>query len=98
MTTLTTERPVPPTAAAGAPAAGIGSVALVAAMSRAGMLGFFGAAGLSLGRIEAAINQLQRDLDSPFGINLIHSPHEPDHEAATVDLLLRRGVRLVEAS
>ena len=44
-------------------------------------------------------DQLQRDLgDRPLGINLIHSPHEPDHEAATVELLLRRGVRLVEAS
>src|SRR5207302_10596872 len=29
---------------------------------------------------------------------LIHSPGEPDHEAATVELLLRRGVRLVESS
>src|SRR5262249_54370388 len=84
---------------AGAMANGIGSVAIVTAMSRAGMLGFFGAAGLSLQRIEGAIDQLQRDLgDAPFGINLIHSPHEPDHEAATVELLLRRGVRLVEAS
>ena len=63
------------------------------------MLGFFGAAGLSLQRIEAAIERLQRELGhAPFGINLIHSPGEPDHEAATVDLLLRRGVRLVEAS
>jgi PfaD family protein len=84
---------------AGAMANGIGSVAIVGAMSRAGMLGFFGAAGLSLQRIEAAIDQLQRALgDAPFGINLIHSPHESDHEAATVNLLLRRGVRLVEAS
>lgn len=83
----------------GAMANGIGSVAIVMAMSRAGMLGFFGAAGLSLQRIEAAIDELQRQLrDAPFGVNLIHSPNEPDHEAATVDLLLRRGVRLVEAS
>jgi trans-AT polyketide synthase/acyltransferase/oxidoreductase domain-containing protein len=84
---------------AGAMANGIGSVEIVTAMSRAGMLGFFGAAGLSLQRIEAAIERLQRELaNAPFGINLIHSPGEPDHEAATVDLLLRRGVRLVEAS
>jgi PfaD family protein len=84
---------------AGAMANGIGSVEIVSAMSRAGMLGFFGAAGLSIQRVEAAIERLQRELGhSPFGINLIHSPGEPDHEAATVDLLLRRGVRLVEAS
>jgi PfaD family protein len=84
---------------AGAMANGIGSVEIVSALSRAGMLGFFGAAGLSIQRIDSAIDRLSRDLhESPFGINLIHSPGEPDHEAATVDLLLRRGVRLVEAS
>jgi PfaD family protein len=84
---------------AGAMANGIGSVEIVSAMSRAGMLGFFGAAGLSIQRIENSIDRLQRELgNAPFGINLIHSPGEPDHEAATVDLLLRRGVRLVEAS
>src|SRR5262249_54939476 len=60
---------------AGAMANGIGSVEIVEAMSRAGMLGFFGAAGLSLGRVEAALERLQRDLgDAPFGVNLIHSP------------------------
>src|SRR5437588_2628617 len=47
---------------AGAMANGIGSVEIVTAMSRAGMLGFFGAAGLSISRIENAIDQLQRDL------------------------------------
>ncbi len=88
---------------AGAMANGIGSVEIVSAMSRAGMLGFFGAAGLSVARIEGAIERLQ-SLNPPgaagglWGVNLIHSPGEPDHEAATVDLLLRRGVRLVEAS
>ncbi len=84
---------------AGAMANGIGSVEIVEAMSRAGMLGFFGAAGLSLARIEAAIDRLSRSLgDAPRGFNLIHSPTEPEHENAVVDLYLRRGVRLVEAS
>jgi PfaD family protein len=84
---------------AGAMANGIGSVEVVEAMSRAGMLGFFGAAGLPLARVESAIDRLKRDLgDGPFGFNLIHSPNEPDLEAAVVDLYLRRGVRLVEAS
>lgn len=83
----------------GAMANGIGSVAVVEAMSRAGMLGFFGAAGLSLARIEAAIGQLHASLgDRPFGFNLIHSPNDPDHENATAELYLRSGVRLIEAS
>jgi PfaD family protein len=83
----------------GAMANGIGSADLVEAVSRAGMLGFFGAAGLPLARIEAAIDRLGRSLgDRPFGFNLIHSPNEPHLEQAVVDLYLRRGVRLVEAS
>src|SRR6266446_4222564 len=36
--------------------------------------------------------------DTPYGFNLIHSPNEPDLENAVVELYLRRGVRLVEAS
>ena len=89
---------------AGAMANGIGSVEIVQEMARAGMLGFFGAAGLSLNRIESAIDRLlgnPQGADAPrsgVGFNLIHSPQEPRHEADTVALYLKRGVRLVEAS
>ena len=84
---------------AGAMANGIASVELVEAMSHAGMLGTFGAAGLPLRTIEAAIDRLTSSLGgAPFGFNLIHSPNEPDHEHNVVDLYLRHGVRLVEAS
>lgn len=84
---------------AGAMANGIGSADIVEAMGRAGMLAFFGAAGLALPVVEAAIERISRTLgDIPYGFNLIHSPNEPDLEAAVVDLYLRRGVRLVEAS
>ena len=83
----------------GAMANGITSVQMVEAAARSGMLAFFGAAGLSVERIEAAIDQLRQRLDPlPYGINLIHSPNEPDLEAATVDLYLKKGVRLVSAS
>jgi PfaD family protein len=83
----------------GAMANGIASVELVEAMGRAGMLGFFGAAGLDLSRIENAIERLQKSLgNTPFGFNLIHSPNEPDREAATVRLYLTKGIRLVEAA
>ncbi|OWY72686.1 2-nitropropane dioxygenase [cyanobacterium TDX16] len=84
---------------AGAMANGIGSEEVVEAMSRARMLGFFGSAGLPIARVEQAIDRLQRNLgDAPFGINLIHSPNEPDLESGVVDLYLRRGVKLVDAS
>jgi PfaD family protein len=84
---------------AGEMANGIGSAEIVEAMGKAGMLGFFGAAGLSLERIDQAIDRIQKALgDAPYGFNLIHSPSEPAIEAATADLYIRRGVRRVCAS
>jgi len=84
----------------GAMANGIGSVEIAEAMGRGGMLGIFGAAGLSLGAVEAAIDRLGASPGGAFpcGFNLIHSPNDPALESAVVDLYLRRGVRLVEAS
>ncbi len=86
--------------ASGAMANGIGSAEIVEAMAGAGMLGFFGAAGLPLRAVEAAIGRLEGSLgrSGPYGFNLIHSPNDPALESAVVDLYLRRGVRLVEAS
>ncbi len=78
---------------------GIGSAEVVEAMGRAGMLGFFGSAGLPLHEVERAVDRIPRALgSSPFGFNLIHSPNEPAMEAQVVDLYLRRGIRRVEAS
>ena len=85
----------------GSMANGIASVRLVAEMARAGCLGFFGAAGLSPARVEAALRELKAELGDaglPWGVNLIHSPNEPALEEALVDLYLREGVARVEAS
>ncbi|WP_406694717.1 PfaD family polyunsaturated fatty acid/polyketide biosynthesis protein [Singulisphaera sp. Ch08] len=85
---------------AGAMANGIASAEIVEAMGRAGMLGIFGAAGLPLSAVETAIDRLGRTLGPsiPYGFNLIHSPNEPELEAAVAALYLKRGIRLVEAS
>lgn len=84
---------------AGAMANGITSVEMVENAGRAGMVGFFGAAGLSLNQIEAAIDRLQKSLkEIPFGFNLINSPNDPELEAAVVQLYLRRGITLVSSS
>jgi trans-AT polyketide synthase/acyltransferase/oxidoreductase domain-containing protein len=86
---------------AGAMANGIATVDLVVAMARAGMLGFYGAAGLGFERVESAIHQLRNTLDPaglPWGSNLIHSPHEPALEERVADLYLRLNVRRVSAS
>jgi len=83
----------------GAMANGITSVKMVEKAGNAGLVGFFGAAGLALDRIESAIDRLQKNLiNIPFGFNLIHSPNDPELEAAVVRLYLQRGIKLVSAS
>ncbi|MDX2447601.1 MAG: PfaD family polyunsaturated fatty acid/polyketide biosynthesis protein [Desulfobacterales bacterium] len=83
----------------GAMANGITSVKMVEAAGRAGMLGFYGAAGLAIPQIETAIHHLQATMGGlPFGFNLIHSPGDPNLELETVHLYLRHGVRLISAS
>jgi PfaD family protein len=83
----------------GAMANGIGSAAIVEAMGQVGMLGFFGSAGLPVDRVERELDHIQATLGGrPFGINLINNPGEPDLENAIIDLYLRKGVHLIEAS
>jgi PfaD family protein len=83
----------------GSMAKGISSVAMVEALAHAGMLGFFGSAGLLIEEVEAAIDQLESSSAGlTYGFNLIHSPNEPELENSLVDLYLRRGINLVEAS
>jgi len=84
---------------AGAMANGISSVKMAQAMARGGMVGFFGSAGLPPAKVEAAINELQATLvDLPFGVNLIHSPGDPDLEKTVVNLYLEKKIRLISAS
>jgi trans-AT polyketide synthase/acyltransferase/oxidoreductase domain-containing protein len=97
---------------AGAMANGIASVEFVKSLHSIGVLGSFGAAGLSLTTIADAIDAIQREAslgkkpqDSmlgsdvcPFAVNLIHSPSEPGHELATAQLLVAKGVQFIEAS
>jgi trans-AT polyketide synthase/acyltransferase/oxidoreductase domain-containing protein len=85
---------------AGEMANGIASVRLVQAMAQAEMLGFFGAGGLSYDKVEAAVDELVRTLGdrAGWGVNLIHSPNEPELENRVADLLIRRGVKIISAS
>lgn len=82
----------------GSMANGISSTALAEALGKAGMLGFYGAAGQPLEEVEKAADRLLAAGDIPYGFNLIHSPSDPGLEAALVELYLKRGVRLIEAS
>lgn len=85
---------------AGAMANGICTAEIVIEMAKAGMIGFFGAAGLSPGRVEENLHRLRTTLNrgEPWGSNLIHSPNEPRIEASVAELYLKHGVRRVSAS
>jgi trans-AT polyketide synthase, acyltransferase and oxidoreductase domains len=84
---------------AGGMANGISSEGMVIALGRENILGCFGAAGLTLGRVDAAISTIQAALPAgPYVFNLIHSPFEDRRELDLVELYLRRGVRVIEAS
>jgi len=90
----------------GAMANGIATTDMVIAMSKAGFLGFFGAAGLSPEQVAAGVDRLQAALGDgdvasgkpTWGCNFIHSPNEPAIEAQVADLYIRRGVRRISAA
>ena len=83
----------------GAMAGGIASEELVIALGKQGILASFGAGGLSLKRVEAAIARIQQALpNGTYAFNLLHSPNEPEIERNAVELYLKDGVRTLEAS
>lgn len=82
-------------------ARGLATVEMVVAAQQAGLIGFFGAAGLAPAEIEDAIRRIQAALGPEadgWGSNLIHSVHERGYEDAVVDVYLRASVRRVSAS
>ncbi len=87
-------------AMSGAMYRGIASAAMVTRLARAGLLGVFGAGGLSLEEMAAAIGAIRAGVpaDAAWAVNLISQPDRPELEEATVELLLREGVTAVEAS
>jgi len=82
-------------------ARGIASAEMVIASARAGLMTFFGSAGLSIPVIDNAIGRIHAALgpDTPnWGANLIHSPNESHLEMEFAELMLARGVSNVSAS
>ena len=80
-------------------ARGVATAQMVIAAAKAGLLGFFGAAGLNPEAIADGVKQIQREVAGlPWGSNLIHTPNEPGLERATVDTYIGLGVERVSAS
>jgi trans-AT polyketide synthase/acyltransferase/oxidoreductase domain-containing protein len=86
--------------AAGAMYQGIASPALVARMARSGLLSYLGNGGLPREQAERDLVELVSLVPSgaAFGVNLLHRPDDPSREDEMVELLLRFGVRRVEAA
>ncbi|MEX3629198.1 MAG: PfaD family polyunsaturated fatty acid/polyketide biosynthesis protein [Burkholderia sp.] len=86
--------------AAGGMYRGTASAALVARMSRAGLLSFLGTGGLDLDEIDAALGTLRANTasDAIYGANLLAHPTEPATERALIALYLHHGVRRIEAA
>jgi len=84
----------------GAMVKGIASKELVIRMAQAGYLAFFGTGGLKLPVIEENILAIQQALggDAAYGMNLLCNLARSDMEMDVVDLLLRYGVKNIEAS
>lgn len=79
---------------------GIASADLVIRMAKAGLLGFFGAAGLPAAQTKAAIGKIRAQIPpgATFGVNFIAHLNRPYLEDELTDVLLEEGVSVVEAS
>ncbi len=79
---------------------GIASTDMVVRMAKAGLLGFFGAAGLPTASVKEAIHRIKAEVPSgaAYGVNFIAHLNRPHLEDELTDLLLEEGVGIVEAS
>lgn len=86
---------------AGAMFRGITSADMVIAMAKAGMIGFYGAAGVGLDTLEKSIIKIHQAIGSSglsWGSNLIYTPLDPALEKAVIDLYLKYGVNRISTS
>lgn len=81
-------------------ARGITTPDMVIAAVRAGMMAFFGSAGLAAPQVEQGLRQISENVEPgrSWGANLIHSPQDPAAEAEFAELAIRYRVPAVSAS
>jgi len=79
---------------------GIASKEMVVKLGKAGLMGFFGTGGLELSQIEETIQYIQKEITNgqAYGMNLLHTPNNPQMEEQLVDLYIKHGVKNIEAS
>jgi len=77
----------------------IASENMVITLAQNGWLSSFGSGGLSIEKLSQSIDIIQSAVGNrPYMVNLLHNPFEPEMERKTVEILLKKGVHLVEAS
>lgn len=82
-------------------ARGIATPQMVIAAAEAGLLGFYGSAGLQVDEIRKGLTEICNglgDTNAAWGANVIHTPQQPGYEADVIDLFLKHSVRRVSAS
>ncbi|CAN5563891.1 PfaD family polyunsaturated fatty acid/polyketide biosynthesis protein [soil metagenome] len=82
-------------------ARGIATARMTIEGVRAGVMAFYGSAGLDLGAVETGVREIQEALGRDavgWGANLIHNVQDDRIELATIDLFHRLGVRCISAS
>jgi len=79
---------------------GIASPQLVVALAKAGFMGCLGTGGLALQAITEGIRAIQRELGQgqPYAMNLLANYSDPTIERETVELYLKYGIAIIEAS
>lgn len=79
---------------------GISGPDMLRASAKAGLLGFLGTGGMSWSDVDSLLSETAkvRGTGGSVGANLQYRHRVPEDESALVDLLLRHGVDLVEAS
>lgn len=80
---------------------GISSKELVIKMAKAGHLSFLGTGGMTISEIENNIKTIQDTIgihDRPYGMNLMCNLMKPQFEIETIQLYLRKGITIIEAS
>lgn len=82
----------------GAMAHGIASMPLTKAAAQSGMMGFFGAAGLSMENLEKALFQLKEAIGIlPYGVNIVYGGNDA-LERAMIDRFMKHGVTCISAA
>ncbi len=79
---------------------GISSEEMVIRLGQAGLMGYFGTAGLEMDRVHKAIMAIQAGLrpGMAFGMNLLCNLAEPWIEEETVEAFLSHGIRNIQVS